>query len=163
MSRSPWTAETDRKMLLIMLKDTGAKFDLASIASQLTTDTWQCTAKAVENRYYRLKTLAKAFDEEGAKGAPENGEAATAEPKTSKKRGRKAATAKGKETNVDNEDDEEKAPPKKRARKAAIPKEGMNKEDVPERKDDEQQVSESAFDDGEEQGQTMVKDEPITS
>lgn len=61
-------AETDRKMLLIMLKDAGVKLDLASIASQLTTDTWQCTAKAVENRYYKLKALAKAFDEHGAEG-----------------------------------------------------------------------------------------------
>lgn len=61
-------AETDRKMLLIMLKDAGVTPNLASIASQLATDTWQCTAKAVENRYYKLKQMAKAFDEQGAEG-----------------------------------------------------------------------------------------------
>lgn len=94
----------------------------------------------------------------------ENGKAATAEPKTPKKRGRKPATPKGKKSTSDGEDDEERAVPKKRARKTAISKGELYQKDTPEiEEDDEQQVSKAAFDDGEEQGQKMVKDEPITS
>ena len=67
------TAEADRKLLLLMIKESGMKMGNAvnaSVAAQMANG---ITAKAVENRIVRLKTMVKKLDGDGDGGSSGNG------------------------------------------------------------------------------------------